>query len=297
MQVYLIDGTYELFRQFFGRPSSEADDGSEVAAARGVVWSVASLLTQGVTHVGVATDHVIESFRNDLWAGYKTGAEVPPELRSQFPLLEEALESLGVRVWPMTELEADDALASAATVAREDPRVDQIFICTPDKDLAQCVVGKRVLQLDRRTGVVTDDEGVWAKYGVGPASIPDWLALVGDSADGFPGLAGWGRQSASAVLAHYGHIDDIPDDVANWDEDVRRAVRSAPKLAARLASEREQAVLFRLLATLRVDRELLGGVDELRWQGPTPRFAETCRHLRDASLAERMAALAGSRRA
>jgi 5'-3' exonuclease len=294
VQVYLIDGTYELFRQFFGRPPALGDDGTEMGATRGVIWSVAALLTQGVTHIGVATDHVIESFRNDLWAGYKTGAEVAPELKSQFPLLEDALESLGVRVWPMIELEADDALASAAAVAAEDRLVNQVLICTPDKDLAQCVVGQRVVQLDRRTGVVTDDEGVRARYGVGPASIPDWLALVGDSADGFPGLAGWGRQSASTVLARYVHIDAIPDDVADWDEDLRRAVRSAPKLAARLAAERERAALFRLLATLRVDRALLGQVDELRWRGPTPRFADTCRYLRDVSLADRMTALARS---
>jgi 5'-3' exonuclease len=256
---------------------------------------VASLLTQGVTHLGVATDHVIESFRNDLWAGYKTGAGVPPELKSQFPLLEEALESLGVRVWPMVDVEADDALASAAAVAADDPRVGQVLICTPDKDLAQCVVAKRVVQLDRRTGVVTDDAGVRERFGVAPASIPDWLALVGDSADGFPGLAGWGRQSAATVLAHYGHIDAIPDDVGDWSQEVRRVVRSAPKLAARLAADRELAELFRLLATLRVDRALLSGVDELRWQGPGPGFADMCRHLRDASLADRMAALGSSR--
>ena len=251
VQVYLIDGTYELFRQFFGRPSSAATDGAEMAATRGVVWSVTSLLAQGVTHLGVATDHVIESFRNNLWAGYKTGAEVPSVLSSQFPLLEEALESLGVRVWPMIELEADDALASAAAVAREDARVDQVLICTPDKDLAQCVVAQRVVQLDRRTGVITDEDGVRSRYGIAPASIPDWLALVGDSADGFPGLSGWGRQSSSVVLARYGHIDAIPDHVADWDPEVARTVRSAPKLAARLAAERDLATLFRVLATLR----------------------------------------------
>jgi len=294
VRVYLIDGTYELFRQFFGRPPSSAADGAEMAATRGVVWSVASLLTQGVTHVGVATDHVIESFRNDLWAGYKTGAEVAPELRSQFPLLEEALDSLGVRVWPMIDLEADDALASGAAVAADDPRVEQVRICTPDKDLAQSVVGTRVIQLDRRTGVVTDEDAVRARYGVGPASIPDWLALVGDSADGFPGLAGWGRQSASAVLAHYVHLEAIPDDVEDWDEEVRRMVRSAPKLAARLAAEREQAILFRVLATLRVERTLLADVDELEWHGPAPGFADMCRYLRDASLADRIEALGGS---
>jgi 5'-3' exonuclease len=291
VQVYLIDGTYELFRQFFGRPSSAATDGAEMAATRGVVWSVTSLLAQGVTHLGVATDHVIESFRNNLWAGYKTGAEVPSVLSSQFPLLEEALESLGVRVWPMIELEADDALASAAAVAREDARVDQVLICTPDKDLAQCVVAQRVVQLDRRTGVITDEDGVRSRYGIAPASIPDWLALVGDSADGFPGLSGWGRQSSSVVLARYGHIDAIPDHVADWDPEVARTVRSAPKLAARLAAERDLATLFRLLATLRVEPTLLSNVDELCWSGPGPGFADMCRYLRDESLADRVAAM------
>ena len=291
MQVYLIDGTYELFRQFFGRPSSAATDGAEMAATRGVVWSVTSLLAQGVTHLGVATDHVIESFRNNLWAGYKTGAEVPSVLSSQFPLLEEALESLGVRVWPMIELEADDALASAAAVAREAARVDQVLICTPDKDLAQCVVAQRVVQLDRRTGVITDEDGVRSRYGIAPASIPDWLALVGDSADGFPGLSGWGRQSSSVVLARYGHIDAIPDHVADWDPEVARTVRSAPKLAARLAAERDLATLFRVLATLRVEPTLLSNVDELCWSGPGPGFADMCRYLRDESLADRVAAM------
>lgn len=191
----------------------------------------------------------------------------------------------------MIDLEADDALASAAAVVADDQRVDEVLICTPDKDLAQCVVGTRVVQLDRRTGAVTDEEGVWGRFGVAPRSIPDWLALVGDSADGFPGLAGWGRQSASVVLAHYADLDAIPDDVADWDPEVRRTVRSAPKLAARLAAERELALLFRVLATLRVDRTLLGGVDELRWQGPMPGFADVCRHLRDERLPGRVAEL------
>jgi 5'-3' exonuclease len=294
VQVYLIDGTYELFRQYFGRPPSAAADGTEMGATRGVVSSVASLLSKGVRHLGVATDHVIESFRNELWPGYKTGAAVAPELRSQFGLLEEALESLGVRVWPMTDLEADDALASAAVVANEDPRVDQVLICTPDKDLAQSVVADRVVQLDRRTGVMTDEAGVRERYGVSPASIPDWLALVGDSADGFPGLSGWGKRSASVVLARYGHLEAIPDAAADWDPELTGLVRNARGLATRLASEREAAMLFRVLATLRVDRTLLGSVDELRWQGATPRFEETCRYLRDGSLAARVAALGGS---
>ena len=242
----------------------------------------------------MATDHVIESFRNDLWAGYKTGAAVAPELKSQFGLLEESLESLGVRVFAMTELEADDALASAAVVASDDPRVGQVLICTPDKDLAQSVVAGRVVQLDRRTGVITDEAGVRERYGVSPTSIPDWLALVGDSADGFPGLSGWGKRSASAVLARYGHLEAIPDDVANWDPDLIRQLRNAPSLAMRLAAERESAMLFRVLATLRVDRKLLANVDELSWHGASPRFEETCRYLRDASLAARVAAMGES---
>ena len=295
VQVYLIDGTYELFRQFFGRPSSVAADGTEMAATRGVIWSVASLLSQGVTHLGVATDHVVESFRNDLWAGYKTGAEVPPELGSQFPFLEEALRSLGVTVWPMVDLEADDALASAAAVAEEDPRVDQVFICTPDKDLAQCVVGDRVVQLDRRRGGVSDEDGVREKFGVSPTSIPDWLALVGDSADGFPGLPGWGKVSASTVLAHYVHLEAVPDDVSQWDPAVAKKVRGAAGLAARLAEQRDLALLFRQIATLRVDRSLLAGVDELRWEGPRPEFAEVCAYLGDPSLASRAHALAEAR--
>jgi 5'-3' exonuclease len=297
VQVYLIDGTYELFRQYFGRPPSASSQGNEIGATRGVVWSVATLLSKGVTHIGVATDHVIESFRNDLWAGYKSGAEVPAELKSQFPLLEEALQALGVRVWPMVELEADDALASAAAVASDDRRVDQVLICTPDKDLAQAVVGQRVVQLDRRTGVLTDEEGVRDRYGVAPESIPDWLALVGDSADGFPGLSGWGRRSASVVLAHYGHIESIPDALRDWDGKIVKAVRGAASLAARLASERDTAMLFRVLATLRIDRGLLRDVDELAWRGPAPGFEDVCRFLRDDSIAARMEALGSSRRA
>jgi 5'-3' exonuclease len=295
VKVYLIDGTYELFRHFYGRPPSTAADGAEMGAVRGVVFSVTSLLSNGVTHLGVATDHVIESFRNDMWAGYKNGAEVDPELKSQFGLLERSLESLGVRVFAMTDLEADDALASAAAVAKDDPGVGQVLICTPDKDLAQSVVGKRVVQLDRRTGLITDEDGVRERYGIGPASIPDWLALVGDSADGFPGLAGWGRRSASQVLARYGHIEAIPDAVTDWDREVVRAVRSAPRLAERLASERDSAMLFRRLATLRIDRTLLGEVDELCWRGPRPDFEDTCRYIREESLPARMAALASSR--
>jgi 5'-3' exonuclease len=291
MEVHLVDGTYELFRQFFGQPSRAADDGDEIGAARGVILSMVSMLSDGATHLGVATDHVIESFRNDLWPGYKTGAGIAPELRSQFEMLETALEALGVVVWPMVELEADDALASAASVVAQDPAVKRVIICTPDKDLAQCVVGERVVQLDRRTGTIAGEDGVWSKFGVAPRSIPDWLALVGDSADGFPGLTGWGRRSASAVLAHYGNFDNVPDDVTEWDPAVRQSIRGAPKLAQRLASERDQAELFRVLATLRLDPALLDEVASLQWQGPTGDFEDVCRHFRDPALAERAAAV------
>jgi 5'-3' exonuclease len=293
MRVHLVDGTYELFRHFFGQPPRAAEDGSEIGGARGVVLSVVGMLSDGATHVGVATDHVIESFRNDLWPGYKTGEGIAPELRSQFEILETALDALGVALWPMIELEADDALASAASVASKDPAVEQVIICTPDKDLAQCVVGERVVQLDRRSGTVSDESGVWAKFGVSPRSIPDWLALVGDSADGFPGLAGWGRRSASVVLAHYEALDNIPNGVADWDPAVRGAVRGAAKLAERLASERDHAELFRVLATLRVDPTVLDQVSTLQWQGPTKDFEEVCRHFRDPGLAERAAAILG----
>ena len=290
-----MDGTYELFRHFFGSPPRQSTAGGEIAAVRGVLSSVLMMLGDGATHVGVATDHVVESFRNDMWPGYKTGEGVAPELMAQFPLLETALGAMGVVVWAMTELEADDALASAAAVAADDTAVAQVLICTPDKDLAQCVQGTRVVQLDRRKDVVTDEDGVRAKFGVSPESIPDWLALVGDSADGFPGLAGWGKQSASTVLAHYGHLEDIPADVADWDPALRRAVRSAPKLAERLAADMQSALLFRVLATLRVDRSLLAAVDDLVWHGPTDDFAAVADFLRDPGLARRAADLAGKR--
>jgi 5'-3' exonuclease len=292
VEVHLVDGTYELFRQFFGQPSRPADDGTEIAAVRGVVLSVVSMLADGATHVGVATDHVIESFRNDLWPGYKTSAGVDPVLLDQFGPLEDALSALGVTVWPMVEREADDALASAAAVARDDPAVERVVICTPDKDLGQCVADGRVVQLDRRRGILIDEQGVMAKFGVAPASIPDWLALVGDSADGFPGLAGWGQRSAAAVLAHYGSLARIPDRVADWDPAVRRQVRGADKLAARLTAERSMAELFLELATLRTDPPVIEDVAELAWRGPTPAFAEVCQHLRDPSLGRRVAALA-----
>jgi 5'-3' exonuclease len=265
VDVHLVDGTYELFRHHFGVPSHLDPGGVEVAAARGVVASMLSMLEQGATHVGVATDQVIESFRNDLWPGYKTSAGVPPELLAQFPLLEDALSALGVAVWPMVDLEADDALASAAAVAAEDPRVRRALICTPDKDLGQCVADPVVVQVDRRKNVVIDEAGVRAKFGVGPASIPDYLALVGDSADGFPGIPGWGAKSAATVLARYEHLDAIPDDAAEWDVDVR----GKAKLASTLAATRDAAALFLDLATLRTTAPV-GTVDDWVWHGPEP---------------------------
>lgn len=269
MEVYLIDGTYELFRHYYAVPSAHDRDGREVGAVRGVIASLLSFMKVGVTHIGVATDHVIESFRNDLWPGYKTSAGIPPDLAAQFPLLEETLSALGVVVWPMVEFEADDALAAAAHLAAADARVERVLICTPDKDLAQAVRGTRVVQMDRRARTTRDEAGVVAKFGVLPASIPDYLALVGDSADGFPGLAGWGPKSASAVLAKYGHIDAIPDDWHAWGVNATRPAA----LADTLTREREHALLFRTLATLRTDIPLFDNVDTLKWAGPTNAFA------------------------
>jgi len=268
VQVHLIDGTYELFRQFFARPSHVTAAGQEVGATRAVLDSVLALVAGGTTHVAVATDHVIESFRNDLWSGYKSSAGMPPELLGQFQLLEDALTALGVVVWPMVELEADDALAAGAKAAAADPAVDQVVICTPDKDLAQCVHGTRVVQLDRRKNEVRDEQGVVTFFGVTPESIPDWLALVGDSADGYPGLPGWGKQSAATVLRRYRHIEDIPQYGHRWEVDVRGANR----LAGTLADQRDLALLFRDLATLRADAGVLDDVEDLRWKGPAPGF-------------------------
>jgi 5'-3' exonuclease len=269
MQIHLVDGTYELFRYFFAMPSHRDADGREVAAVRGVIASILGMITAGATHVGVATDHVIESFRNTLWRGYKTGAGVDPALLSQFPLLEEALQAAGFVVWPMVEFEADDALAAAAEIAARDGRVERVIICTPDKDLAQSVRGTRVVQMNRRTRTIMDEAGVIAKFGVPPASIPDYLALVGDSADGYPGLRGWGAKSAAAVLARYGHIEAIPADWRTWGVNAA----NAGALSRVLAEERDRALLFRTLATLRTDLPLFQSVDELEWKGPTPAFA------------------------
>src|SRR5580698_1065419 len=266
LQIYLIDGTYELFRHYFALPSARASDGREVAAVRGVLASVLGMISGGVTHVAVATDHVIESFRNGLWPGYKTGEGIEPDLWAQFPLLEEVLSAAGVVVWPMVEFEADDALAAGAMAAARDARVERVIICTPDKDLAQCVKGTRVVQLNRRTRVTIDEAGVIQKFGVTPESIPDYLALVGDAADGYPGLQGWGAKSSAAVLAKFRHIESIPNDSGAWHVNAT----NARSLAATLVRDREQAMLFRTLATLRTDIELFRDVDELRWNGPTP---------------------------
>ena len=287
MKVHLLDGTYELFRHHFGVPASERDEGDDIAGTRGVLWSVVALLEGGVTHLGVATDHVIESFRNDLWPGYKSSAGVPEAILNQFDLLEEALATLGVTCFAMVELEADDALAAAAATAAADPAVEQVVIMTPDKDLAQMVTGTRIVQLDRRSGTVTDEEGVKAKYGVPPESIPDWLALVGDSADGFPGLPGWGKTSASTVLARYGHIENIPEHHWHWNVTVRGATR----LSASLNEQRDLALLFRDLATLRSDAKVLGDVEELRWHGPGDGLADMATRLRAWRFVERVEAL------
>ena len=282
MQVHLIDGTYELFRHFYALPPARDEEGRNVAAVKGVVGSVLGMINRGASHVGVATDHVIESFRNRLWPAYKTSAGVDPELLAQFPLLEEALSALGVAVWPMIEYEADDALAAAAKAAAADPAVERVFICTPDKDLAQSVTGDRVVQLNRRTATVLDETGVIAKFGVPPASIPDYLALVGDSADGYPGLRGWGEKSAAAVLARFGHLDAIPADWHAWQ--VNAANPAA--LARTFGEQRDLAFLFRDLATLRTDIPLFESIEDLRWNGPTARFTEIGRKL-DAAVVDK----------
>lgn len=271
MIVHLIDGTYELFRHFYALPQAQDKDGVEIAAVRGVIGSIRGMLNSRVaTHVGVATDHVIESFRNRLWPGYKTGEGIDPRLFSQFPLLEEALATFGVTVWPMVEYEADDALAAAAVKAAGDPRVTQVRICTPDKDLSQCVSGTRIVQEDRLRRATRDEAVVVAKFGVPPASIPDYLALVGDSSDGYPGLSGWGAKSASAVLAKFGHLEQIPSDWRSWGVNCARP----GALSVTLERDRELAMLFRDLATLRTDIPLFDNVDQLEWHGPTPAFQQ-----------------------
>jgi 5'-3' exonuclease len=292
--LHLVDGTYELFRYFLS-PAAAFDRSApaELRAVRGVVGSILGMLEEGATHLGVATDHVIESFRNGLWPGYKTAEGMDPLLTAQFEPLEQALGALGVVVWPMVEFEADDALAAAAAMGAADARVEQVVVCTPDKDLAQCVRGDRVVQLDRRRREVRNEAGVVKKFGVPPASIPDWLALVGDAADGFPGLPGWGAASAAVVLARYGHLERIPERAAEWDVPVRGAAR----LAATLVEQRERARLFRTLATLRVDAPIGVDVDGLRWTGPRAEFAAWAARLGTPALSERAARLAASRAA
>jgi 5'-3' exonuclease len=269
LDVHLVDGTYELFRHYYAVPSARDEGGFEIGAVRGVLTSVLGMLKGGATHIAVATDHVIESFRNDLWPGYKTGEGIDPDLLAQFPLLEETLAAAGIVVWPMVEFEADDALAAGAVAAARDERVDRVIICTPDKDLAQCVRGTRIVQFDRRTRVMRDEAGVIQKFGVPPESIPDYLALVGDASDGYPGLSGWGAKSTAAVLAKYGHIESIPADWREW----RVNAANAGALAHTLTEQREQALLFRTLATLRTDIPLFDNVDQLKWNGNTPGFA------------------------
>ena len=292
MIVHLVDGTYELFRYFLS-PAAAFDRSApeELRAVRGVVGSIVGMLEGGATHMGVATDHVIESFRNALWPQYKTGEGMDPLLYGQFQPLEDALRALGVVVWAMVDFEADDALAAGAAMAAADTRVEQVVVCTPDKDLAQCVRGDRVVQLDRRTRELRDESGVEQKFGVAPASIPDWLALVGDSADGYPGLPGWGARSAATVLGRYRHLEQIPKLATEWDVSVRGALR----LATTLAEQRERALLFRELATLRTDAPIGVDVDALRWTGPRAEFAAWSARLGALALHTRASTLAVAR--
>ncbi len=290
MRVHLIDGTYELFRQHFGQVARHSDAGP-YAATVGVVASTLQLVTDGATHLGVASDHVIESFRNDMWPGYKTSAGMAPELLSQIPLMEEALVSAGFTTWAMVEHEADDALGAAAAVAGDDPRVTQVMIITPDKDLGQCVRGTRIVQYDRRKGEIIDEAAVTSKFGVGPASIADYLALVGDSADGYPGIAGWGAKSAATVLAKFGSITNIPTSSRDWG---LPALRGAEKLAVTLRDNLELALLFRRIATIETDVEV-GRVDDWQWRGPTDGFAAFAASIDAPHLAERAKRLAERR--
>lgn len=294
MKVHLLDGTYEMFRHYFAVPSHITADGREVNAIRGVLDSVLSLLSEpDVTHLGVATDHVIESFRNELYAGYKTGEGIDPVLWQQAHPMEKALEAMGVVVWPMVAFEADDALAAGAHLAAEDPAVEQVFILTPDKDLGQCVVGRRVVQFDRRKRLLIDHDGVIEKFGVAPESIPDYLAVVGDTADGYPGLPGWGAKSAAAVIARYGHLEDIPDHAGQWDVP---GLRGAQKLAATLLAQRADAMLFRTIATVQRDAITLpNGVEGLRWQGPRADFEQVAAIFDGQSIVKRARALAAKK--
>jgi 5'-3' exonuclease len=261
-------------------PAATDVNGQEVGAVRGVLNSVLSMIERGATHIGVATDHVVESFRNDLYPGYKTSEGVPRELLSQFPILEEALEAMGVLVWPMVKYEADDALASAADKAAKDDHVRQVLICTPDKDLSQCVVGTRVVQLDRRRDILRDEAGVVAKFGVKPESIPDYLAVVGDSADGYPGLPGWGVKAAALTLSQYPHLESIPKDWRKWHPSIRKA----RLLSESLFNAWSDALLFRTLATLRLDVPVFDMVEDLQWKGADATFEEYCRRIKSRDL-------------
>jgi len=291
MKIHLVDGTYELFRHYYAIPKRQNSKKEEVAATRGVVISMLQLLTEA-THIAVATDYIIESFRNDLWPEYKDGTGIAPDLYSQFRLLEESLRALNIIVWPMIEYEADDALAAGAAIGAADPRVEQVIICTPDKDLAQCVSGDKIVQLDRRRKRVLNEQGVILKFGVPPESIPDYLALVGDNADGYPGIPGWGAISAARVLMKFKHLENIPKNVVDWKVDVMNAGR----LAVTLKADWESALLFRRLATLVVDGPIKNTVDELKWTGPTQTFAEICKRLEAPELVQRAETLAASRR-
>ncbi len=286
MDVHLIDGTYELFRYYFAVPKSSDINGLDVGAVRGVLNSVLSMIEQGATHIGVATDHVVESFRNELYPGYKTSEGVPVDLLSQFPILEEGLEAMGVVVWPMVYYEADDALAAAAAKAAQDTRVNQVLLCSPDKDLAQCVAGTRVVQLDRRREILRDEAGVVAKFGVNPKSIPDYLAVVGDDADGYPGIPGWGQKAAAACLSHYPHLENIPKSWQEWHSSIKKA-RS---LSESLILGWEEALLFRTLATLRLDVPVFEDVAVLQWNGPLPEFGRLCNQMKSPGIYARSVA-------
>jgi 5'-3' exonuclease len=287
MDVYLIDGTYELFRHFYAVPPAADANGREIGAVRGVLRSILSMIEGGVTHLGVATDHVVESFRNELYTGYKTSEGVAPALLAQFSLLEEALAAMGVTLWPMIYFEADDALASAAAKAAPDGRVNQVIICTPDKDLGQSVAGTRIVQLDRRRGLVRDEAAVVAKFGVPPRSIPDYLAVVGDSADGFPGVRGWGEKAAAATLSRYPRLEDIPKDWREWHP----SIANARRLSTSLTQSWNDALLFRTLATLRLDAPVFDAVEDLRWTGPTVGFEACCQAMGSPDLFRRAMAL------
>jgi 5'-3' exonuclease len=291
MKVHVVDGTYELFRHYFAVPKAQDSQGQEIGAVRGVLVSMLALLNDGATHVGVATDHVVESFRNDLYAGYKTSEGVPEDLLTQFQLLEDALSAMGVAVWAMVEYEADDALATAARLCAADAAVEQVLICSPDKDLAQCVSHERVVQLDRRRNLLRDEAGVVEKFGVAPSSIPDYLAVVGDTADGYPGMAGWGPKAAAQVFSQYPHLEDVPKEPRHWHASIRKAM----SLSKSLSDHWDDALLFRDLATLRDELALFQNSEELRWRGPTSQFAQWCERLKAPELLRRTIAAAAAR--